>query len=142
MNSSLVSDPEAEVELVVVGTVINTSGELSPPHAERTAPTEMAPARTSRCRTRLIRPGKVAGCPTTRFQLGPRDLNPDYLVQSEAGCHYTRAHRSARSLDAMPAGLRYRCRRRQAWPSPPRRRRRRRRRAASGRRPAPRSALR
>lgn len=27
----------------------------------------------------------------SRFELRPRDLNPDYLVQSEACCHYTRA---------------------------------------------------
>src|SRR5262249_36024634 len=140
MNSSLLSEPVEEEVLVAVGTVINTSGELSPPQAESTAPTEMAPARTSKCRTRLIRPGKVAGCLTTGFQLGPRDLNPDYLVQSEACCHYTRAHRSGRSLAPTPAGLRHRCRRRPAGPSPLRRRRRRRRRAASGPRRAPRSA--
>jgi hypothetical protein len=26
-------------------------------------------------------------------ELGPRDLNPDYLDQNQACCHYTRAHR-------------------------------------------------
>jgi hypothetical protein len=29
-------------------------------------------------------------------KLRPRDSNPDYLVQSEACCHYTRAHRAAK----------------------------------------------
>ncbi len=28
-----------------------------------------------------------------REELGPRDLNPDYLDQNQACCHYTRAHR-------------------------------------------------
>jgi hypothetical protein len=29
------------------------------------------------------------------LELRPRDLNPDYLVQSEACCHYTRAQSCA-----------------------------------------------
>ena len=45
---------------VSVGTAIGVSGELSPPQAESAIPAPTAAARTTRCRTRHIRPRKVA----------------------------------------------------------------------------------
>ena len=35
----------------------------------------------------------VLNLSSTQEKLRPRDSNPDYLVQSEACCHYTRAQR-------------------------------------------------
>jgi hypothetical protein len=61
MNCALSVD--AAVWVVSVGRAIGVSGELSPPHAERTIPAETAAAGTRRCRTRHIRPRKVARMP-------------------------------------------------------------------------------
>src|SRR5215213_8230101 len=55
---------------------------------------------------------RAKGTQSRDLALRPRDSNPDYLVQSEACCHYTRAHGvSRRILRAQPRLLRRRARR-------------------------------
>src|ERR1700753_691477 len=69
-------------------TVVVVLDEPPPPQPATTrATTNSARGARTRCRKRMRNTEASSGFGLLR----PRDSNPDYLVQSEACCHYTRA---------------------------------------------------